>query len=139
MKTQKEQIKLVGLAFDALSHVFYSHHTNYANELFEQCLKEEKGHRGFGDDFGTYHPNSATLRQCAKMFAVKRVAEYVIGGDFPKGKEFLHITKSCFYAAGIADEYAEQVKEAWNKYDLAELSAFDYVLFVSPEKAKVAA
>jgi len=135
MKTQAQQIKMVGLAFDALSHVFYSKNTNYAEQLLAQCIAEEKSHRGFANDFGVYHPNAATIRQCAKAFAVKRVAEYLLTTKpLPSGEAFLHIQKSCFWAAGIADEFKSEIQEAWINFDIRELSELDYVMFVSPEK-----
>lgn len=137
MKTQKEMIKTVGLAFDALSHVFYNKNTNFAEAMLQCCITEEKGHRGFGHDFAQHHPNAATIRQCAKMFCVKRVAEYLLNPDYPKGADFLHFCKSAFWAAGIAQEFGEEIKQAWSSFNLQELNELDYVMFVSPEKKGV--
>lgn len=127
----KTQIKLTEDAFKALQHVFYSRNRNHADDLFKQCMEEEKSHRGFGDDFNRYHPNAATIAQCAKVFAVKRVAEYLLKPEsYPKGQDYLHFQRSCFTAAGIADEFKADILQAWSAFDLQTLATLDYVAFV---------
>jgi len=135
MKNNKATLKLVRESFDALRWVFDSSYRNYALELFEECKREEKSHRGWGPDFAKHHPNAASVADVARSFAVKRVAEYLLKPEtYPKGQNFLHYQRSCFHAAGIADEFRVQVLTAWGVVPLAELAAIDYVDLVSPEK-----
>ncbi len=117
-------------AFDAIYWVFDSKNTNYAQKLLEQCKGEEKGHRGWGPDFAKYHPDAASVTDCAKVFAVKRIAEYLTGAPFPKGKDYLHFQLSCFTAAGMVDEFGDELRTALAAFDLAQLAALDYCDFV---------
>lgn len=66
----------------------------------------------------------------AKLFAVKRVAEYLNGEEFPRGQAYLHTQTSCFVAAGIVDEFGGAIRQAWSDYDMAQLIALDYTDFV---------
>jgi len=139
MKTQRQKIELVGKAYDALSLVYYSKNTNDADRTLKQAIAEEKGYRGWGPDFGKYHPNAATVNQCAKMFVVQRVAQYLTGAKQPELKDYFQTQQSAFMCAAIAAEYGDEVRQAWINFDLGELAGLDYVTFVSPEKARVAA
>ena len=134
MKTQKEQTKLVKSAFDKLNGVFYNKSQNYFERLFKQCLDEEKKHRGFGFDFAKCNPQAASPNDCAKMFAVLRVVEYVQPeAKLPNVADYNHTQESCFIAAGIACEFHGEILRALADFDLAELAALDYVNFVSPK------
>lgn len=120
-------VKLASKAFEALSHVFYSTTYNYADQLLQLCKEEERGHRGFMDGFNRAHTDdTATVSEAAKLFAVKRIADYLLGDKYPSGQDYLHIQRSCFIAAGIADEFGAQVREAWKGFELRQLSALDY-------------
>jgi len=131
----KTKLKLVREAFDKLRWVFDASYRNYALELFEQCRKEEKSHRGFGSDFAKHHPNAASVADIARMFAVQRVAGYLLKPEsFPKGQNYLHYQTSCFIAAGIADEFRDKILVAWTFVPIGELAELDYIKFVSPEK-----
>ena len=77
--------------------------------------------------------------QAAKLFAVKRVAEYLLKPEFPKGKDYLHTQKSTFIAAGMVDEFAEQIRAAWSKFDIAELAKLNYTEFVKVKRDEPAA
>jgi len=129
----KTQLKLIDQAFTRLE--FLNHHTwtHYADNLLDQCKEEEKGHRGTGGDFAKYHPNACTITEAAKMFAVKRVAEYLTGQKMPRGRDYLHTQKSAFIAAGLVDEFRKDIRKAWRGLDVAELAALDYCKFVRPE------
>ena len=131
--------KLIREAYSKLSEVFYSHNQNYAEQCFKASLKEEKEHRGFGPDFALYHPNASSARDMAKMFTVKRVAEYITSKKFPSGKDYLHTQKSCFIAAGIADEFTNEVVKAWQGLNWIELRGFDYCDFVKAQTPKTTA
>lgn len=127
--------KEINKAFEALDHVFYSAWTNYADKLFRECLIEEKEHRGFAPEFKGHHTaDTISPSQAARLFAVKRVAEYLNGEKFPVGQQFLHMQTSCFLAAGIVDEFGDRVREAWKDFDLAELAALNYTDFVKVNK-----
>lgn len=135
MRNIKPKLKLINTAFDKLRWAFDSSCRNYALELFDECKREEKQHRGFGEDFPKYHPNAASLADTARSFAVKRVAEYILKPEtYPKGQAFLHYQRSCFIAAGIADEFRAKVLTAWDGLPIGELESIDYVELVSPEK-----
>jgi hypothetical protein len=64
------------------------------------------------------------------LFAVKRVAEYLIDPTYPRGEQYLHMQKSCFTAAGIAEEFREEIRAAWATQNITELAALDYTDFV---------
>lgn len=132
--SQRDQIKLVREAYEKLSRVFYSKSTNYAEQALDQAESEEKGHRGFGSDFSKYHPNAAKVVECAMMFTISRVAEFLCGAKLPRGKQYLHCQKSWFTCAGIADEYRKEIRKAWRGLDIKQLAELDYIDFVSPEK-----
>jgi hypothetical protein len=97
------------------------------------CKTEEKGHRGWGPDFYQHHTSdTASVGDAAKMFSVRRIAEYMNGQDLPKGKDFLHIQKSCFYAAGLVDEYRDRIAKLWSEAGISveELNTLDYCKIV---------
>ena len=125
--------KQVDAAFSAIQFLDHESWTNYREELFKLCSAEERGHRGSGPDFGRHHPNAASVADCAKMFAVQRIADFLRGAKMPVGKQFLHSHKSAFYAAGLVDEYGEEIVAAWGSLDLSALAAMDYCRTVSPE------
>ena len=138
-ETQLEQMKKnpykkqIDTAFSAIQFLDHKSWTNYREELFKLCAAEEKGHRGSGPDFGRHHPNAASVSDCAKMFSVQRIADFLRGAKMPVGKQFLHCQKSAFYAAGIVDEYGDEIKMAWDGLDWNALATMDYCRMVSPE------
>lgn len=135
MKTTKEKLKLIRDAFDALHWAFDSHNTNHADTLFSMCLAEERGHRKCGPDFARYHTaDTISAHLAAKLFAVRRVAEYLTGEAMPAGKAYLHTQKSCFQAAAMVDEFKTEILEAWKAFDIAELASMDYSEFVKIRK-----
>lgn len=88
------------------------------------------------DSFRESHTSdTASVNEAARLFAVKRVAEYMQGEKFPSGKDYLHIQKSCFYAAGIVDEYRQIVEKAWKDFDIAKLAELDYTAIVKVKRA----
>lgn len=130
------QLKLINEAFDALRWAFDHCSPNHAEKLLAMCNEEERGHRGFMPDFTKYHtPDTISVNQAAKLFAVKRVAEYMQGEKFPTGKDYLHCQKSCFYAAGMVDEFRNEILAAWQKFNYLELVAIDYTDFVKTRAA----
>lgn len=129
--SNKETIKLVTKAYQELAFLDNLDWTHHREELFRMTRDEEKGHRGWGPDFSKHHTSdTASIADCARLFAVKRIAEYLSGTPMPKGQDFLHIQKSCFYAAGLVDEYGEKIREAWKGFDLDVLKELDYCAVV---------
>jgi hypothetical protein len=126
---------MIAKAYGLLSGVFYSESTNYAEQLFDCCKEEEKRHRGFADGWQRCHPNGCTVAEAARLFSVKRVAEYLTGERMPRGKDYLHTQRSCFIAAGIAHEYRKQIRAAWKGLPVELLAGMDYIKAVSPERA----
>lgn len=122
---------MIQTAFDQL-HTLNNHNwKNYREALLEMCQEEERGHRGCLPEFNRYHtPDTIGIKDAAKLFAVKRVAGYLCGERMPKGKDFLHTQKSCFYAAGLVDEYRKEIRKAWRGLDVAALAELDYCEFV---------
>ncbi len=125
------KLKLINDAFDALRWAFDHCTINHAEKLLKLCKEEERGHRGFMDGFARCHPGAIGVTQAAKLFAVKRVAEYLQKRDsFPSGKDYLHTHKSCFIAAGMVDEFSSDIQKAWQSFDVQELAALNYTDFV---------
>ena len=131
----KQNLKLVTEAFAALSYAFDSKNQNYAELALKQSIAEEKSHRGWGPDFATYHPNAASIKQCAKMFVVQRVAQYLSGERLPEIKDYFHTQQSAFMCAAMALEFRQEILAAWTKFDYSAMRELDYVQFVKPENA----
>lgn len=132
--TRAQKLKLTREAFDRLHVLNNIDWNSHREKIHALCCEEEKGHRGWGPDFAKYHPTAASVSDCARIFTVKRIAEYLIGERMPRGKMFLHCQKSAFYAAGLVDEYRKQIRKAWRGLDVKELAALDYCEFVSEPK-----
>ncbi len=127
--------KQIKEAFEALYYVFDHLTVNHAQKLLEECEKEERGHRGFMDNFNQCHTSDTIgTKDAARLFAVKRVAEYLNGTKFPVGQEYLHMQRSCFTAAGIADEFGRDVRGVWTQEQIEELTKLDYTDFVKVRK-----
>lgn len=134
----KETVKLARKAFDALQPLNDIDWTHHRDVLFSMCKQEEKGHREWGPDFYQHHTeDTASVGDAAKLFAVKRIAEYMLGEDFPKGKDFLYIQKSCFYAAGLVDEFRDRIDMLWSKagLNIEQLNELNYTTIVKVRKA----
>jgi hypothetical protein len=137
-RVDKTQIKLAREAFDALAFLNNIDWTQHREKLLAMCKAEEKDHRGFMPEFTSSHTaDTASVSDCAKLFATKRVAEYLQGWlegkpSFPNGKDFLHMQKSCFYAAGLVDAYGEKIREAWNEAGVIvnDVALLDYTAVV---------
>lgn len=104
--------------------------------LVKMTAEEEKGHRGLGHDFAKYHPHAPNVAKTARMFAVKRISEYLNGKAAPGGSDFLHCQKSIFQAYAIVHEYGDLCRASIVEAgaDVATLAALDYSVWVSPEE-----
>jgi hypothetical protein len=134
----KNTIKLARKAFDALQPLDHIDWNNHRERLFAMCKAEEKDHRGFLPSFSESHTaDTASVSDAAKLFAVKRIAEYMLGEDFPKGKDFLHIQKSCFYAAGLVDEFKDRIDALWSNagVNIEDVEKLDYTAIVKVKEA----
>jgi hypothetical protein len=133
------KLKIINAAFDALRLAFDNETINWANRLLYKCKEEEREHRGVLPDFNRYHTaDTIGVTQAAKLFAVKRLAEYLTGHDYPRGKDYLHFQRSCFIAAGIVDEFREKVHVAWQKFNLSAIESLDYTDFVKTRSTEAA-
>ncbi len=131
----KTELKLLNDAARRLVYAFDNQMVNYAKRLIEECHQEEKGHRGWGPDFSKYHTSDTiSAKQAGKLFAVKRVAQYLNGEPYPQVKDYLHFQKSCYTAAAMAFEFEKQIRKEWNGLPLAELAALNYTDFVKTVK-----
>ncbi len=134
--TTKETIKLANKAFDALEPLNNISWNSYREKLFKACVAEEKDHRGFMGSFRESHTSdTASVNDAARLFAVKRVAEYLNGERMPFGKDFLHIQPSCFVAAGLVDEYGDKIRAYWSEFDIKTLAELDYCVIVKVKEA----
>ncbi len=133
-----ESIKLANKAYDALAPLNNISWTSHREKLFTLCKEEEKDHRGFLPEFQRHHTNdTASVADAARLFAVKRVAEYLCGEEMPKGKDFLHTQTSCFYAAGLVDAFREKIQLLWNEagIDARAVRQLDYTQIVKVRRA----
>ncbi len=123
----KLQLRLARKAFDALAFLDHKDWSNHREKLLAMCKAEEKDHRGFLPDFNRHHTeDTASITDAAKLFAVKRIAQYLNGDSLPVGKDYLHTQKSCFYAAGLVDEYGPEIRSAWNEAGFVGLHNLNY-------------
>lgn len=126
----KQKLQLIRDAFNRLAFLNNVARGGYLDRLHAQCVEEERGHRGFGHDFAKYHPGAVSVTDAARLFSVKRIAEYLNGERMPRGKEFLHVQKSCFHAAALVDEFRKDIRRAWRGLDVKALTELDYCEFV---------
>ena len=128
---RSDKLKLIHAAFDRLHILNNLSWTHHRDRLFELTREEEKGHRGFAPEFNRHHTSDTIgINDAAKLFSVKRVADYLSGERMPRGKDFLHTHKSCFYAAGLVHEYRKAIRKAWRGLDVKALASLDYCEFV---------
>lgn len=123
-------IKHIKDAYSALDCLNNKSYTQHREALFELCREEEKSHRGFAPDFVKYHPGALSVSEAARLFAVKRIAEYMTGAKEPSGSDFLHIQHSCFYASALVCKFRSDIAIAWAALDIKSLSALSYTDFV---------
>lgn len=128
MKTTLKDIRVAFAALEILNQLTW---TPYLDRAFETALEEEKGHRGFAPEFSRHHTaDTIGASDAARLFIVKRVAEYLSGERMPRGKDYLHTQKSCFWCAGLVHKYRKEIRKAWRKLDVASLAALNYCEFV---------
>lgn len=123
-------LKQIDQAFKALSRAFYCANRNHAEDLHAMCKAEERDHRGWGPDFYRYHSSAPSVSMVGKLFAVKRVAEYLNGEKEPSGSHYLHIQKSCFLASAMVCEFGDDIRKAWTEYDIPAMAKLSYTDFV---------
>lgn len=133
--TRAQKLKLTREAFDRLHVLNNISWSSHQEKLLDLCSEEERGHRGFAPDFAKHHHGAASVRDCARVFAVKRIAEYLSGHRMPRGKDYLHYQKSCFYAAGLVHEFRKEIRKAWRGLDVKALTELDYSEFVRVKEA----
>jgi len=125
------KLKQIKDAYEILDNAFYSAMTNYAEQMIALSIAEEKQHRT--GDFNQYHTSDTIgAKDAAKLFCIKRVAEYILSEKYPVGADYLHTQKSCFFAAGIAAEFGEKIKADWIAagFDLSAIANLNYTDFV---------
>ncbi len=123
------KIKLIAEAFARLDVLNNQRMTSYRERLLAECVGEEKEHRGH--DFSRFHTSdSVSVHTAAKLFVVHRIAQYLKGDKLPKVRDYLHIQRSCFFAAALVVEYRKEIRRAWKGLSIAELAALDYCEFV---------
>lgn len=105
--------------------------SSYWTKLIAMATAEEKAHRKF---CGTRDNYAITVADSVKLFAVKRVLEVWKGGKLPEIKDFLGCQASWFYAASIAVNYPEQIKQALIN---ANLSAEEIEMCVNADYAEL--
>ena len=127
--------KQVDAAFSALEFLNNMSWTNRREEMFALCYSEEKGHRSIGGgSFTRCHPHAVGISEIARMFTVRRIAEYMNGQKFPSVGDYLALQKSSFYAAALVACYRSEIADAWEGLNILELSCIDYCRAVSPEE-----
>lgn len=134
MKTTKDKIRMMRRAYDALEMLNNIKWTRYRDDLFAECRDEERRHRT-GDFNESHTSDTISVYDAGKMFAVKRIAEYMNRSKLPAIADYLNIQRSCFTAAALVENYREQIAKAWAEFDLAELASLDYCEFVKVKAA----
>ncbi len=132
----KKQIDLINEAAKQLVWAFDSQMRNYGEMLIDQCHAEEREHRGFATGFTECHTSDTiSAKQAAKLFAVKRVSDYLLHEDkWPTVKDYLHMQKSCFTAAAMVAEFRAGIEKAWAGLDIKGMAELNYTDFVKVKK-----
>ncbi len=122
--SKKEQLKLIDRAYYLLDCLNNIQHTHYRDELFDMNKNEEKRHdRMRPDGIG----RGLTVSESAKMFTVKRIAEYMLDEKrIPAVESYIWTLQSCFYSASIVLKYRKEIERAWKDIDILELARLDY-------------
>lgn len=123
--TKNQQIKLINRAFDALEVLNNQTMSPLRNRYLSQNIEEEKGHRRFKPDGVRC---GLTIREAARLFCVRQIAEYLNGAETPAPNQWLHLRLSNLTACALVAEYGEQIKAAWAEFGIAidDLLALDY-------------
>ena len=144
MNTQ-QIAKLVDNAYSRLDVLNNIKWTAYRDKCFEMACEEERQHRR-GKPDGWIYPKGASIQGAARLFVVKRIAEYMLGDRVPSIGDILHFQPSAIYAAAIVANYPDEIRAAWDgkrnnglTLNVSELAALDYCVFVgNDQKAKAA-
>jgi hypothetical protein len=98
---------------------------DYSKQYLRIIREEETGHRNFKPDGVTC---GLSIADAVRLFAVKRIVEYLDGDTMPGPEQFLHTQRSCFYAAAFVAEFPNALREALtdSRADLDVIRAADY-------------
>lgn len=126
MKTSAINV-IVQRAFDALDLLSCITHTDHRFRMLELTRAEEKLHRrGVKGQC-----KAATVEAAARMFVVMRIAEAMLDARPPAIEDYICTQKSVFYAASVVANYSDEIKKAWQGFDVRKLAELDYVKFVN--------
>lgn len=130
--SRRETIRLANRAFDLLEVLNNQSWTSHREACFALARDEEKRHRGGGPSFSRHHLGAASVADCARHFVVKRIAEYLLTprDKWPTGRDLIHTQPSALYACGLADEFGDNIRKAWDGLDLSQLATLDYLVLV---------
>ena len=127
-KEQKQIMKKVNQAYSKLYFLSNITWTPYREELFKIEKENEKKHRS--GTWYEFHDNYASVSDCAKMFVVKNIAEFLTYGCKYTIKDILKIRKGCILAQSVVENYQDKILEHWKDEDLNYLANIDYVSLV---------
>lgn len=124
--TKKEKNRIKKLINQANSEIQYILNnktwTQYGKELVKLCLDEEKHHGRMRPD---YIKRGLTLSEAAKLFAVRRIVECLLG-YIPDAASYHSMQKSIFLAYSLVCQYRGELTLALTPLGLIELSELDY-------------
>jgi hypothetical protein len=72
----------------------------------------------------------ASINDCAKMFAVKNIAESLLKPNQYQIKDLIRLRKSCLYSQSVVENYKDKILDAWKDEDLKYLANLDYIALI---------
>lgn len=131
--TKKEQIKLIGRAFDRLDYALGQvSRGQYGSKLFKMIQAEERQHRrSFG---GHDRAWGLSIAEASRLFYARSLVCYLSGDTLPRLQDYLWTRESDFLAGALVSEYPEELKKAIHGLDLEAIKAVDYAELVKVEE-----
>ena len=123
-----QTLRMANAAYKALDFLNNYTWTAYRDECCKLALDEERQHRA-----GKARTWGASMADCARLFTVRRIAEELTRPQLTVA-DIIGCQPSAMYAAAIAARYGEQVRAAWEGFDLSALAALDYCTVIATEQ-----
>ena len=123
-----QQVRLIREAFLALPEMTAGF-TSWKERLLDETKKEEREHRGFPHR----ERCGITIQVAGELMAVVWIARYLDEVKRrPALQDLLSIRYSCMITAALVDRHENELRQAWEKFDIATLANdIDYAFLMA--------